>query len=191
MSSEAITTTQVIRRTVLPISTRILLERRRARFSRVSTDERMDRLNSLLPDDLHLGLQGDALRLEDLLLHVLDEPDNVPCRGASEVHDEIAVHLRDLGPADPRSLEARFVDDLPRGHPLRVLEDGAGVAILKRVLSRAGSEDFPDAPFDGIAVAAGKHEDAAGDAGSLGQGQVAVLKLQGLPLAGLDVPLAV
>src|SRR5512136_2225006 len=174
MSSEAITMTHAIRRTVLPISTRILLERRRTRFSRVSTDERMDRLNSFLPDDLHLGLQGDALRLEDLLLHELDEPDNILRRGGSKVHDEIAVHLRDLGPADPRSLEACLVDDLPRGHALRVLEDGAGVAILQRVLPRAGSEDFPDATFDGIAIPSGKHEDAAGDTGSLGQGQVAV-----------------
>src|SRR5512135_2239756 len=111
MSSEAITTTQVIRRTVLPISTRILLERRRIRFSRVSTDERMDRLNSLLPDDLHLGLQGDALRLEDSLLHLLDERTDIPCRGTAEIHDEIAVLFRDLRTADPGPLEACFVDD--------------------------------------------------------------------------------
>src|SRR5512137_1987423 len=181
MSSEAITMTHAIKRTVLPISTRILLERRRTRFSRVSTLERTDRRNSLLPDDLHLGLQGNALRLENLLLHELDEPDDIPCRGASEVHDEIAVLLRDLGPADPGPLEARLFDDLPRGHALRVLEDGAGVAILERVLPRAGSEDLPDAAFDGLAIAAGQHEDAAGNTGSLGQGQIAILKLQGFP----------
>src|SRR5512137_2202366 len=156
MSTEAITMTHAIRRTVLPISTRILLERRRTRFSRVSTLERTDRRNSLLPDDLHLGLQGNALRLEDFLSHELDEPDDIPCRGASEVHDEIAVFLRDLGPADPGPLEARIIDDLPRGHALRVLEAGAGIAILKRVFPRAVSENLPDAPFDGLSAPPGQ-----------------------------------
>src|SRR5512137_355448 len=104
MSIEAITTTDEIRRTVLPISTRILLERRRIRFSRVSTDERMDRLNSFLPDDLHLGLQGDALGLEDLVLHMLDERADILCRGAAEIYDEIAVFLRHLRSADPGAL---------------------------------------------------------------------------------------
>ncbi|OPY10076.1 MAG: hypothetical protein A4E68_00032 [Syntrophaceae bacterium PtaB.Bin095] len=83
MSIEATTTTQAISSTVLPISTRILLERRRMRFTLVSTVERTDRLNSLLPDDLHLGLEVDAPFLAHGFAHPLDEPDDVSRRGAA------------------------------------------------------------------------------------------------------------
>src|SRR3974390_1555018 len=82
-------------------------------------------------DALDLPLELDAALLFHTPTHCLAECFNVGGRRAAEIDEKIAVQLRHLRLADAQATAARFIDQLPRALPGRVLERRASGAVAR------------------------------------------------------------
>ena len=70
--------------------------------------------------------------------HFLAEALDVGGGGAAAIDQEVAVHLRDLGPAPDQAAAAGGIDELPRLAALGVLEGRAAGALADRLRRLAG-----------------------------------------------------
>src|SRR5690606_4247755 len=59
----------------------------------------------------HFTMQIDAEVVTDVLFDGLDQREDVLCRGVVFVQDEVPVLERDFGAADPKALQAGFLDE--------------------------------------------------------------------------------
>src|SRR3972149_205063 len=83
--------------------------------------------SSPIPDESHLGLEPHATALPHLVLPETHQGMDIGCRRTTQVHDEVGVVARHLGPADRLPLEPRQFDEPTGELACGVLEDGSGV----------------------------------------------------------------